>query len=169
MKIKVYRRFFFESILKTPEEESFFSMNNIISINSCYTEEPPFSEKNLNRDNLLILHFDELIPLGDNNMDNMFSEEHADKIIDFIKRIDRSMPLIIHCRAGISRSAAVGVELNDYINRFLEDNPADFKQFYLINHDLIPNTHVGKILRRKLFALPAGNESQAAFTLTGED
>ena len=150
MKIEVHRRFYFESILGTPKEDSVLSRNNVISINSCYTEEPPFSEKNLNLDNLLILHFDELIQFGDNNMDNMFSDEHADAIIDFITRIDRSMPLIIHCRAGISRSAAVGVQLNDYMNSFLEDNPGDFEQFYLINRDIMPNTHVEKILRRKL-------------------
>jgi hypothetical protein len=68
---------FFESILGMPEEDSALFRNNVISINSCYTEEPSFREKNRNHDNLMILHFDELIPFGDNNMDNMFSNEHA--------------------------------------------------------------------------------------------
>ena len=150
MKIDVKRRFFFESILGMPQEDSVLTLNNVISINSCYVEEPPFSEKNLNRDNLLILYFDDVIPLDDHCTPNMFSEDHADAIIDFIKRIDCSMPMIVHCSAGISRSAAVGVELNGYMNRFLEDNPADFEYFYLTNRHIIPDIHVGSVLRRKL-------------------
>jgi predicted protein tyrosine phosphatase len=153
MKIEVHRRFYFESILGTPQEDSVLSRNNVISINSCYHEEPPFSEKNLKRDNLLILYFDDVIPLNGNILPQMFSDKQADEIINFIKRIDCSMPMIIHCTAGIARSAAVGEELNGYMNRFLENNPTDFEYFYSTNRDIMPDKHVGKTLRQKLLSL----------------
>ncbi len=152
MKIDVHRRFFFEAIMGTPEEDLIFSGHNVISINSCNSETPPFSEKNLHRDNLLILYFDDILPLDGKIHPNMFSEEHAEAIIEFIERIDCSLPMIIHCTAGISRSAAVGVELNGYMNRYLEDNPEDFAYFHETNRDILPDKHISALLRRKLLA-----------------
>lgn len=34
------------------------------------------------------------------------SEEHVEKLIDFVTRWDRAAPMVVHCYAGISRSTA---------------------------------------------------------------
>lgn len=34
------------------------------------------------------------------------SEEHVEKLIDFVTRWDRTAPMVVHCYAGISRSTA---------------------------------------------------------------
>jgi predicted protein tyrosine phosphatase len=34
------------------------------------------------------------------------SEEHVEKLIDFVTRWDRAAPIVVHCYAGISRSTA---------------------------------------------------------------
>jgi predicted protein tyrosine phosphatase len=44
----------------------------------------------------------------DEELDGMIApnEQHIDKLIAFLKKWDRSRPLIVHCYAGISRSTA---------------------------------------------------------------
>ena len=42
-----------------------------------------------------------------NNDYQMFDFQHVDKILSFIKRVPDGETLIVHCEAGVSRSAAV--------------------------------------------------------------
>lgn len=50
---------------------------------------------------------------------DLFDYVHGRKILDYIKIIPDGELLLIHCQAGISRSAAVAKYLNTYCNFFL--------------------------------------------------
>ena len=70
----------------------------------------------------------------------------AKRIVDFVVGQSPEKPLIIHCTAGISRSGAVGMVLNDWLNRRLSSNEEDYNHFYRENPDLYPNEHVQRLL-----------------------
>lgn len=72
------------------------------------------------------------------------------KINSFI-RIDPAHGLFINCAAGISRSGAVGEVLNDYFNRYSENNEADREYFRNHNRQICGNPLVRRILRNVLF------------------
>jgi predicted protein tyrosine phosphatase len=47
----------------------------------------------------------------------VFNDEHAKKIIDFVERWkDKVSLFVVHCSGGLSRSAGVGMALNDIYN-----------------------------------------------------
>ncbi|MBW6072325.1 hypothetical protein [Pseudomonas aeruginosa] len=55
---------------------------------------------------VLVLVFDDVEDYVDNRY-QMFDYVHADKILTFIDKIPDGETLIVHCEAGVSRSAAV--------------------------------------------------------------
>lgn len=67
-----------------------------------------------------------------------FTKEMAKEIIDFVNKNEDKKTLIIHCHAGISRSGAVGLAINEYLGQ-------DYKEFKKQNPQVIPNTLVTKI------------------------
>ena len=71
----------------------------------------------------------------------LFTELHAYEVIDFLFRHDQSKDLIVHCYAGISRSGAIG-------NFARELFKYDYQEFMDDNSQIVPNTHVGQVLRR---------------------
>ena len=146
MLIEVKARTFFEVRQGEKRERDLFRTHRIISINniSFPTEPPPFSEKFLKADNLLLLSFDD-VEAGENTM----SPAQAKAIADFACS-DDSRPIIVHCTAGISRSGAVGAVLNWYFNRYLEDNEFAYQRFELCHPDLVPNAHVRRLLLNEL-------------------
>ena len=106
--------------------------------------------------NILKLEFDDItetdIPQvhADGSPLILFNREHAEKIVRFLRTIDRRKILAVHCDAGISRSGAVGEQLNEYFNRIMEDAPDDYDAFFKDNDGMIPNPRVAKILHEVL-------------------
>lgn len=104
----------------------------------------------------LILHFDDACPSevkASGIKWKLFSEDQAKSIKVFAQQaFNDKKRLIIHCTAGISRSGAVGSTLNDYFNKFLEDNESDFEWFWTCGceRQISPNPYVAKVLRKIL-------------------
>jgi len=158
MRIKVLPRKYFINIKGTDEEALVFKKSNVISINTpeykprnIIREEPPFSRKYLDNDNVLVEYFHD----WDKPMEGvvLMSDDDADKIFDFVtNKIDKTKTLLIHCTAGISRSGAVGYVLNEYFNKFLESDKLpndDYLDFGLTHHYIIPNVWVKQKLLKK--------------------
>ena len=74
--------------------------------------------------------------------------EHADRIMRFVD--DGSMPLVVHCTQGVSRSGAVGYVLNRYFNRVLATNEKDYEYFMARNPFIMPNPNVVEVFLRFL-------------------
>ena len=148
MKIRVLPRIFFEKIKGTAEEDRLLESYRIISINSSWGDDslPPFSERNRNHRNLLCLTFDDVCnePDPEDHDDCvLFSTRQAEAVMRFAD--DGSMPMLIHCTAGISRSGAVGEILDWYFNRYIADNPADHLFFTQNNRQILANPLVRKV------------------------
>lgn len=83
-----------------------------ISITTNQGEHPSLNSKN--RIDLLQLSFADLSYLS-KIKENLFEENHAKYIVDFLKKNwDKSSLLMIHCYAGISRSAAVAQVASEF-------------------------------------------------------
>ena len=131
------------------QDDVFFSKNNIINIRSS------FDDYNLpNSFSLLRLIFDDVTEKEQDESYVKFSEKHAQEIFNFITNMDKSKYLFVNCDAGISRSGAVGFCLNEYFNKYLEDNKKDYEFFVQENYQISPNPLVKRLLNNKLFGQP---------------
>ncbi len=153
MKIDVLPRRFFERIKGTSDETEVLKTTRVISINSR-DDEPPFSEESLHSPNLLCLRFDD-IAVPDYETGILFSEKDAQAILSFVH--DDSMPLIVHCSAGISRSGAVGEVLDWYYNQWRSDNKDDHQYFLENNRQVMPNPLVRRLLMQALYQKEGSN------------
>ena len=146
MKIRILPRIFFEKIKGTAEEDRLLESYRIVSINSSRGDDslPPFSERNRNHRNLLCLTFDDVCNEPDGGDCICFSIRQAEAVMRFAH--DSSLPMLIHCSAGISRSGAFGEVLDWYFNRFLMKNEPDHLDFCRINRHIIPNPLVREIM-----------------------
>lgn len=138
-----------------PKEYLFISINSYTHWNGQYEEHPPFTDEQLEEGNILSLWFDDVT--SNENLDNhycLFDENDAKAIISFlINKISKDIKgIIIHCTAGISRSGAIGSVLNDYYNRFLENNEKQWENNQLYNYEnaINPNPHVASLLKKAL-------------------
>ena len=99
----------------------------------------------------LILYFDDTIPIDGINDSLIFNERMARDILNFAINASRDgKELLVHCTAGISRSAAVSINLNDFINKILAINLEDWEEnikhgFEFAPH---PNSHVSSVMNR---------------------
>lgn len=145
MKISVVPRVYFE-LRSAMIDEEFFSRTNIISLNApSRGEKPPFPEFLLEMSNLLCLYFDDVSdPIRENGV--FMTEEDADRIFNFLDRIDRNRTLFIHCTAGISRSGAVGEVLDRFCNCCQEHHEEDHIMFLRRHRHLVPNRWVRRIM-----------------------
>lgn len=106
--------------------------------------------------NILKLEFDDITEMdipqvhADGSPLILFNRGHAEKVVQFVQAADRRKILAVHCDAGVSRSGAVGEQLNEYFNRIMEDAPDDYALFFKENEDIIPNCRVAKILHEVL-------------------
>ena len=147
MKINVLPRSFFEKRKGTPEEREILATHRVISIQTSNGDdtEPPFSQDLLQSPNLLCLVFDDIV----DNSGRQFSAEDAKAILDFV--CDDSLPLMIHCTAGIARSGAVGEVLDWYYNCWMTKNEPDHLYFLRENPQVMPNSTVRRLLMRELY------------------
>ena len=70
----------------------------------------------------------------------LFSEQDAKKVINFIDYLQKNVAdtiLVIHCDAGISRSAAIGTFVTEHCNldydAFIKENPFIYSNPYLLD------------------------------------
>lgn len=151
MKIDVLPRRVFEKAQESDAETELLTNYRIISINSR-DESPPFSDESLSHPNLLCLVFDDICnepsPGEDISPARMFSSRDAQRILEFVK--DDSMPLLIHCTAGISRSGAVGECLDLYFNRWRCNNRRAHLYFLDNNPQIMPNPIVRRIFLEEI-------------------
>ncbi len=157
MKIFVESRQFIEKMIdKNPE---WHMGKHIISIFSKGDVSPlP------DRFNILKLEFDDVAErdIGNDSsslcVENLifFNEDHAKAIHKFIKPIsaDDKKLFFIHCDAGVSRSGAVGLLLNEGFNKFLKRNQIDDEAFKMNNKHILPNPLVVRLLKKELFGMP---------------
>lgn len=153
MKIDVKPRSYFEEIKGTPTEKEILATHRVISIVSSNGDdtEPPFSQEALASPNLLCMVFDDVVEGAEKDY-TQFTESDAKAILDFV--CDDSMPVIVHCSAGIARSGAVGEALDSYYNCFLKANDDDHQYFLQKNRQIRPNTLVKRLLMREIYARP---------------
>lgn len=159
MKINVFPRI---AIIKMAEaNEIDFKKVNIISINTLYKncDELEIMQEHLgkNNPNVLYMQFDDVTKEEAESYNSKhyefkltpISENQAKQIVDFILETHKQgKDLFVHCTAGISRSGAVGLFANQYINRFIDKNEDDFhcNEIYGFNKNIMPNPTVSSIL-----------------------
>lgn len=131
------------------QDNMFFFKNNIINIRSSFDY-----YKLPNSLSLLRLVFDDVTEKEQDESYIKFSEKHAQEIFNFITNMDKSKCLFVNCDAGISRSGAVGFCLNEYFNKYLENNREDYTFFIQENYQISPNPLVKRHLNNKLFGKP---------------
>lgn len=73
------------------------------------------------------------------------SEEQGKLIVEFVKANFEASSFIIHCTAGISRSAGVAYFINEFINECFGKTDEWFRQ---INPHTSPNQRIINILRK---------------------
>jgi len=103
------------------------------------------------RQKSLILYFDDAIPIDGIYDSLIFNERMARDILNFAINASRDgKELLVHCTAGISRSSAVSINLNNFINKILVKNLEDWEEN--IKHGFefapIPNPHVSSVMNR---------------------
>jgi len=152
-----------------------FDKYNIISVNTfCFQNRRDVDEeeemRELLKDNLdscLFLKFDDITEDGLKRCKEssnpkmrcaefrLFNDGDAKKILAFAqKTLNDKKNLYVHCTAGVSRSGAIGLFLNRYTNKILEDNQEDFQYNENLNFTrIIPNPHVSRILNNEILFL----------------
>jgi predicted protein tyrosine phosphatase len=124
-----------------------FNQVAFISINDtegAYSK-PWFNE---NHSNVLNLHFDDVESALEVSPTNKiqcrpFTEEQGKSIIDFIESNKNKKQFIVHCAAGIARSGAVGLFINDYFGE-------NYDEFMKNNPYVHPNGHITRTLNKLL-------------------
>lgn len=109
-----------------------------------------------NLDNCLFLCFDDIDPHCYYDESSLivglcpFNNNFAIEIFQFVEKTEKEKKdLIVHCTAGISRSAAVSKYANNLVNRIWSNNEEDFwlseKSHYNIQ---VPNPFVLSVLNK---------------------
>lgn len=146
MKIDILPRSYFKERRGSFEIDELLRSHKVISIQSSngWDSEPPFAKEHCESKNLLCLVFDDYFGIPDGPVERsrvaLFTPEHAERIMRFVD--DGSMPLVVHCTQGISRSGAVGYVLDRYFNRVLAKNENDHEYFMARNPFIMPNPNV---------------------------
>ena len=154
MKIDIVPRTYFEERMGTAEVEALLRSHKVISIQSSngWDSEPPFAKKHCESKNLLCLVFDDYFGIPEDPVERsrvaLFTPEHADRIMRFVD--DGSMPLVVLCTQGVSRSGAVGYVLDRYFNSVLANNEKDYEYFMARNPFIMPNPNVVEVFLRFL-------------------
>ena len=154
MKIDIVPRAYFEARKGTAEVAALLCSHKIISIQSSsgWDSEPPFAKAHCESKNLLCLVFDDYFGIPDDPLERsrvaLFTPELAERIMRFVD--DGSMPLVVHCTQGVSRSGAVGYVLDRYFNRVLANNEKDYEYFMARNPFIMPNSNVVEVFLKFL-------------------
>ena len=139
-------------ILNHLESDSEWHYNKwVISIYSTDSQSPF-----LPRYNVLSLQFDDVTEKDKDGIH--FTVEMAKEIVNFISDIKNDNKIFyVHCDAGVSRSGAVGYLLNEWFNKFINNNIEDNEFFLNQNSHIMPNPEVVRILKNEMFGVPFMN------------
>jgi len=107
------------SINDKSDKNAFSNAENILSLTFSDIEEDYFDFSEYNQNQLIL-----------------FERKHTNKIIEFAEKMDKNKPLIVHCFAGISRSAAVALFI-----QAIYGTKEDFIQLFQ-TYDIDPNRFV---------------------------
>lgn len=102
-----------------------------------------------NHKNVFNLSFDDVEKDGENSYTQefntiAFSEKQAKELFNFINKNSDADIAIVHCMAGISRSGAVGLFINDYFD-------LDYERFKRDNPQIAPNQKVFRLLKNEWY------------------
>ena len=154
MKIDILPRSYFEDRRGSFEIDELLRSHKVISIQSSsgWDSEPPFAKEHCESKNLLCLVFDDYFGIPDDPIERsrvaLFTHELAERIMRFVD--DGSMPLVVHCTQGVSRSGAVGYVLDRWFNRTVAQNETDHEYFEEHNPLIMPNPNVTDVFLRFL-------------------
>lgn len=104
-------------------------------------------------DNLLCMTFDDSTGVDDwpgHELPLLFDAAAAMKVARFVS--DDSLPLVVQCTAGISRSGAIGFAFDEFFNIRDGRNPTDHDYFVAHNPQVRPNALVLRLMREALAA-----------------
>ena len=158
MKIDVLSRTYFEERIGSNEITQLLETHKVISIQSSsgWDSEPPFAKEHCESKNLLCLVFDDYFGIPDDPVElsrvALFTPELAERIMRFVD--DGSMPVVVHCTQGVSRSGAVGYVLDRWFNRTISQNETDHEYFEEHNQLIMPNPNVTDVFLRFLEIYP---------------
>ena len=142
-----------------PESE-FWREHNFITIRNSGVDDENCAVP-VSGPNILKLQFDDVIDVAEPRL-VPFTPEMARRIAEFVAAVDRSRELFINCAAGISRSGAVGEVLDEYFNRYLEQNELDHLHFTRFSSQIQGNSLVRRLLRRALKLTCDGSSAPGA-------
>ncbi len=120
----------------------------VISVNDIGAEAFDFGST---PEKSLILYFADATPNDTPNNAKLFTEDMARAILAFaLKAQQDSKKILVHCSAGISRSSAISKNLNDFLNKALEENPDDWQENlkFGFEYQPFPNSHVSATMNR---------------------
>lgn len=143
-----------------------FDKVNVVSINTYYSRYGECNELQEmqevlkgHEDNVLFCQFDDMTPEQSSKLPNnflsltiprLFNRDMAIEILRFAEKTNNEgKDLIVHCTAGVSRSAAVSFALNGYINAALGGHNDDFEwtnNLYGCERSPCANPHVSRIM-----------------------
>ncbi len=152
MKVRVLSKGHFDSVLPRMKIDNSNVESHtdkaFISITAPYKEddldypEEHYFDKNYS--NVLNLEFDDTTEEENEHLSKsgkkeliLFSKEQAKKIIEFIELNKHVETLYVHCLAGVSRSGAVGMFINDLYGEenyfeFSNRNPYIHPNYYIV-------------------------------------
>ena len=114
---------------------------------------PPISPKHG-----IVLFFDDATPadIGRKGITKVFDRKMAYFILESIEEALKNTEIthiLVHCSAGISRSAAVSRILNDFVNSVLAENETDWEYNDKHGFELppTPNPHILATMRNVLY------------------
>lgn len=106
----------------------------------------------------IVLSFDDATPadIGYKDITKIFDRKMAHFILESVEEALENMEItriLVHCSAGISRSAAVSRILNDFVNSVLSENETDWKYNDKYGFELppTPNPHILATMRSVLY------------------
>lgn len=129
-------------------EAAFWRENNFITIRD-FLEKDEKCAVPVYGENILRMQFDDAVT-NPNGTLILFNDLMAEKVVAFVKRIDRKGELFVNCAAGVRRSGAIGEVLNEYFNKYLENNMFDDYYFWHYSSQVNGNSLVRRLLRKAL-------------------
>lgn len=152
MKIDVVDRDFLKRMSKN-EWLAMLAGTRVVSIRSSegWDDSFPVPKGVRPNPNLLCQTFDDSTGVDDwmgQDLPILFDVDKACAIAGFVK--DDGLPLVVQCTAGVSRSGAIGVALDEFFNIRDNRNPADHEYFVARNPQVRPNALVLRLMREAL-------------------